>query len=529
MYRVLTSEIAQREHAFDIAYALMLEAAKSRHDAALYERTIQIASEARAGNSALKAARLWQQAMPESIDALRQTLGLELALERSDDASQTMRTLFKSTPVSELAALSAQLPAALQRVKPAPKRLSMAESALGAFVNDTQRGPYAHTVLGTLALQSQQKPQALAHAQAALDLQADNESAATLAVALLESGESKAQALVKHYLDSPSASPRVRFFYARQLLQENWLAPAFTQLEVLTQQHPEHREAWLLLGRLQLDRRSFDDALNSTQKAANETPEDELTQRAWMQLAEIAQTQRHWEEAQTWLTRITEPADELQWRYRRASLQAAQGHLQEGLKLIQSWPAQTDEQRLRRVWREVGLLRDFDAFDQAYAHLEEARKAFPDNNDLLYTQAMVAERMGKHQDMERLLRLHIEREPNDHQALNALGYSLADRGVRLDEAQTLIRAALSLAPNDPFVTDSLGWVLFRQGQFEAAERTLSQAWASRSDAEIAAHLGEVLWTSGQPERARRTWAQGLAMDPENKTLRQTLKRLQVEL
>ena len=529
MYRILTAEIAQREHAFDIAYALMLEAAKSRHEAELYQRAIQIASEARAGNSALSAARLWRQAMPESLDAIRQTLGLELALQRHDDAAKSIQTLFKATPVEDLAAVSSQLPAALQRVQPEAKRLALAEQSLGSFFNDPKRGAYAHTVLGTLALQSKNPTQALEHAQLALQSQANNAAAATLAVALLESGTPAAKPLVERYLNAPDAAPRVRFFFARQLLQDNQLAQAKAQLSVLTQQHPKHAEGWLLLGRLQFDQHQFDTAQASTQRALEHAGDEALTQRAWMQMAEIAQAQRRWDEANNWLLRITEPVDELQWRFRRAALAGAQGRIEEGLKLIQAWPAKDEAERLQRTWLEVRYLRDLNALDQAYARLAQARQDFPEDNDLLYTQAMVAERLGKHTDMESLLRLHMQREPRDHQALNALGYSLADRGERLDEAQTLIQAALSLAPGDPFVTDSLGWVLFRQGKLDQAVQVLSRAWESRSDAEIAAHLGEVLWAQGQAEQAKRVWAQGLALDPENATLRETLKRLRVAL
>ena len=531
MYRVLTAEIAQQAQVHDIAFGLMLEAAKSRQDDALYERAIAIASQARAGNSALKAAKLWRQNMPESINAMRQTLGLELALQRSDDAADSLKRLFKAMPLEDMPALATQLPAALQRLPDAAQRQRLAQEALRTLLNDPQRGAYAHAVLGTLAIQNQDLSGALQHAREGLALQADNASVATLAVALLEQGEDQAEALVLGHLDQAEASPRVRMFYVRQLLQSNWLAPAFDQLKTLTARHPDQRDAWLLLGRLELDRKRYDAAQSSTEKALGDADpqRDTVAQRALMQLAEIAQAQQQWDQAQAHLARITAPEDDLQWLYQRASLQAAQGDLPGALALLATWPAPDDDARLRRLWREVQLLREFEALDQAYARLASAREQFPNNNDLIYTQAMVAERLKRYDDMERLLRLHIEREPQDHQALNALGYSLADRGVRLVEAKTLIQAALSQVPQDPFVTDSLGWVLFRLGEHEQAIEVLQRAWASRSDAEIAAHLGEVLWTVGRQDEAKQTWAQGLALSPDNDTLRSTLRRLGVRL
>ncbi|MCB1994288.1 MAG: tetratricopeptide repeat protein, partial [Rhodoferax sp.] len=149
--------------------------------------------------------------------------------------------------------------------------------------------------------------------------------------------------------------------------------------------------------------------------------------------------------------------------------------------------------------------------------------------DLLYEQAMVAEKLDRLPDMERLLRRVIEIQPEHGHAHNALGYSLADRGVRLEEARTLIRKALDLMPGDPFITDSLGWVEFRLGNLDEAERLLRQAWASRPDTEIGAHLGEVLWAQGRQDEARRIWRQAQARDDANEVLRETLARLQVGL
>ena len=149
--------------------------------------------------------------------------------------------------------------------------------------------------------------------------------------------------------------------------------------------------------------------------------------------------------------------------------------------------------------------------------------------DLLYEQAMVAEKLDRLDDMERLLRRVIAIKPDHGHAHNALGYSLADRGLRLPEARDLVQRALELMPGDPFITDSLGWVEFRLGRLEEAERLLRQAWASRPDTEIGAHLGEVLWAHGKQDDARRIWRQAQDRDGGNEVLRETLARLQVGL
>jgi Flp pilus assembly protein TadD len=137
--------------------------------------------------------------------------------------------------------------------------------------------------------------------------------------------------------------------------------------------------------------------------------------------------------------------------------------------------------------------------------------------------------MGRLDDMERQLRKVIELKPDHHHAYNALGYSLADRGVRLPEAHQLVGKALQLAPNDPFITDSMGWVEFRMGNREEALRLLRRAHSARPDVEIAAHLGEVLWAMGQQDEARRVWRDARRRDGANEVLRETLARLKVDL
>lgn len=159
-------------------------------------------------------------------------------------------------------------------------------------------------------------------------------------------------------------------------------------------------------------------------------------------------------------------------------------------------------------------------------YLEQARELALDNTGLLYELAMTAEKTGELDLMESLLRQVIRIDSGFHNAYNALGYSFADRNIRLSEAYDLIREALNLKPNDPFITDSMGWVEFRAGNVDEALRLLQSAFDTGQDAEIAAHLGEVLWTKGQLQKARTVWEQGFKINPKNETLRETMKRFQ---
>ena len=175
---------------------------------------------------------------------------------------------------------------------------------------------------------------------------------------------------------------------------------------------------------------------------------------------------------------------------------------------------------------EVQLLREHRQWQTAYDLLADASA---NDVDLLYEQAMLAEKLNRLDDMEKLLRNVMQLDPSYHNAYNALGFSLADRNLRLDEAKQLIIKALTFAPDDPFITDSLGWVEFRLGNLDAALRYLQKAYKDRADAEIAAHLGEVLWKMKRQDEALKIWREGLNTAPNNETLQETLQRLKPAL
>ena len=192
-------------------------------------------------------------------------------------------------------------------------------------------------------------------------------------------------------------------------------------------------------------------------------------------------------------------------------------------------PAADDKQAADKLQSEAIVLREAGQIDRAYEAQSGAVKLQPDNDDYLYDKAMLAERLGRLDEMERELRSILARNPKNPQALNALGFSLADHNLRLEEAKSLIEQALALAPGDPFITDSLGWVEYRLGHPKRALELLREAMRKQPDPEIAAHLGEVLWKLGEHASARDAWRAGLRLKRDNATLNSTLKRFGVRL
>ena len=201
-----------------------------------------------------------------------------------------------------------------------------------------------------------------------------------------------------------------------------------------------------------------------------------------------------------------------------------QGALPQARALLAATTAGNEAQRMRLIQAEAELLRDAKDYAQAYQVLSAGLKTYPDSPDLLYDQAMMAEKINKLDVLETNLRRVIHIKPDEAQAYNALGYTLADRTTRLDEAVELLDKALSLAPDDPFILDSMGWAQYRKGNFERARTYLDRAYKVRPDPEIAAHLGEVLWAHGQRDDASTLWQSSLKTHPQNEVLQETLRR-----
>jgi tetratricopeptide (TPR) repeat protein len=250
---------------------------------------------------------------------------------------------------------------------------------------------------------------------------------------------------------------------------------------------------------------------------------------AYLALAQIAEQGKDFAKADGWLKRIDSQEDQLNAQFRRASILARQGKVEEARKLIRSQPEKSAQDARMKIAAEVQLLRESKQYRNAYDLLAEATARNPGDFDLVYDMAMMAEKLGHLDDMERLLRQVMAGKPDYQHAYNALGFSLAERNTRLGEARQLILKALEYAPADPFIIDSLAWVEYRAGNLAEALQLLQGAFKSRPDAEIAAHLGEVMWTLGRRDEALSIWKEGTQINAENETLLDTLKRLRVKL
>ena len=210
---------------------------------------------------------------------------------------------------------------------------------------------------------------------------------------------------------------------------------------------------------------------------------------------------------------------------RRARLLAEQGKMEQARAVLKNAKTEKEEERVQMSIAEAGLLREANRPQEAFDLLDSLLAEQPEQPDLMYETALLAERLGRLELMETRLRRLIELRPQNPQAYNALGYAFADRNERLAEAYTLIETALKLAPDDGFILDSMGWVLYRQGDLSGALAHLERSYAKRDDPEIAAHLGEVLWALGRKDDARLILLEAQKKHPDNEILSATIRKL----
>ena len=554
LYQLLIGEMSLNQGDAGTAYDWILDAARRTKDERLFRRAVDIALQARAGEQALAATRAWRLALPQSLDAMRLQLQVLLLLNRAEALAEPLRDLLAATPTAERPGLIAALPRFLQRASNPGLVARLLEDAFKPYRSGADTRVPVRLAMGHAWLEARDADRALALANEARALDPAAPGAALLAMELMRE-RPQAEALVLEYLARADAEPALRLAYVRLLTGSQRYVDAVPQLLLITQRQPELAPPYLSLGALYLELRQPKEGegallryleLVERQEAAQapaadssiaaDTEDDEAPPRAengrvqaWLMLAQAAQERGDLKAAEAWLAKIEDPQRALEVQSRRASILARQGKLAQARELIRSVPERRPDDARAKLVAEASLLREVKRWRDAYDVLASASQRFIDDADLIYEQAMMAEKLEKLDDMERLLRRVIAIKPDNAHAHNALGYSLADRQQRLPEARQLVQRALELSPGDPFITDSLGWVEFRLGNRSEAARLLRQAYSARPDTEIGAHLGEVLWSMGQRDEARKIWREASGRDATNDVLRETLARLRVDL
>ena len=530
LYRYTKAEMEFKQGQWQGAYLTMLALAQQTRDPRLARRAAEMALSARQGAEALVAVRLWRQLAPDSDEATQYFLGFAVVGEDLGEAEQIFAQRIKDAKPGARGLAMFQMQQFLLRARDKRAAFALEERVLQPYDNTLE----AHLILAQGAFGLGDNERARAEAQKALSVQPTSELAILTKAQVAENGEAAVKVLTDFLARHPDAH-EVRAAYARLLVDARNFDEGKRQFLILLKAQPDNIATLYALGVVSMqvnDLAGAEDYFKRFVAVLSEHPGDDRDpSKVLMILAQIEEERGAFDAAIEWLDKVdsNDSHVNLNARLKRAQLTARKGDVDGARKQLAELDAQEPADQAQITQADAQILREAGDTRAAFTVLENALKRFPNNPDLLYDYALAAEKLGKLDEMERSLRQVIAATPDNQHAYNALGYSLAERNVRLNEAYALIDKALKMAPGDPFIMDSMGWVQFRLGHLDEAEQLLRQAYALRGDPEIAVHLGEVLWVKGDKSGAQKIWQEAQAKDPKNDALKSTLARLNFSL
>ncbi len=516
LFKFLVAEVAGQRGAIGIAQSTYLDLARQTRDPRIARRAAEISLFARNQAGALEATRLWAGAEPDS-DRAQQTLAALLLNEgKLDEAEPILRELVKQDSANAFLHLAALMGKTqdTQAAQALVERLAAGYPTL----------PEARFAVAQAAANAGKLDASIDALKQADALRPGWEPAALLrAQVLAKTSRADALAFMRDFLAAHAGAREVRLAYARTLVNANQFPEAQAEFTRLTQDFPRNAEVSFAAGLLSLQMGDVAAARDLLMQTLEYNPREPDT--VYYYLGQASEQLKQADVAAAYYAKVQGGTYLVAARARQAAILARAGKMEEARALLSATEGESDAQSIRLIQAQAELFRNNRQHADEFAVLGTGLGRFPDAPDLLYDHAMAAEKIGKLDVLEADLRRVIALRPDDAQAYNALGYTLADRTDRLAEAVALLDKALALAPNDPYILDSVGWAQFRSGNLARAQEYLERAFKMRPDPEIAAHLGEVLWARGQRDEAGKLWQSSLQTHPQNEVLLETLHRL----
>lgn len=520
VYQVLLGEIALQRGDAELASQAYASLALRTRDLKALERAVEVAGHARRFDLAAEIAKLWLEVEPKSVRAQQLLSGVLLMSNQLTALEPQLARMLES----DKEALGANLLSLNRMLSRNPDRRAvfrLIEKLCAPYFGIAE----AHYATARAAASAGERQRALAEASRALELRNDWEMAAQLEAQLLAQ-DSVAQgiAALQRFVTRHPGAAEARLQLARALIGEKRFAEARVHFDRLLKDSPNNAEAVFPAAILALQQNDAERAERHLKHLLNLDFSDFSIVHYY--LGRIAEEAKHGDTAIEHYDQVKTGEHILSARLGATRILAGRGQFEEARRHLHGTETTSVADRTQLRLAEAQLLRDAKKPAEAFALLEEALTEQPEQPELLYEAAMIAERLNRFDVLEAHLRRLIELQPDSAQAYNALGYSLAERNLRLPEAFELISTALRLSPGDPFILDSMGWILYRQGDFPGALNHLEQAYKERFDPEIAAHLGEVLWKMGRKDEARRTWQEAQKKHPDNEALTTLIKKFE---
>ena len=517
LYQLLVAEVAGYRGDFATAMAKYLEMAVETRDPGVASRAARLAVYLQDDAAALAAAQVWVEVEPDSLDAQRQA------------ASQLIRVGDLEQAIVHMAAIRALGGVAnfdIFAYHSAELDQSARDGLLAAIDRMLQDYPADSQLLFSQAVLLEQNGR-FAEALEITDqllLSESNVNIVILKVNILKNSDRVAQALrfLAARLDSDEDSRRTRLLYARLLYESDRLADARQQYELILKQAPKDGDILLALALIALEQNHVRVAQDYL---AQMVRWDQRVGEAHFYLGNVAEQENDWVTAVREYKLAGGGYEYLPAQARIASILIDQQRTSEALNHLATERRDHPEHFQPLIMIEVQLLGEYGMSDELFSLLDHIIAQDPENIELLYYRAMAGERFDRLDILERDLLRVLALDPENAEAMNALGYSLADRTDRYAEALALIQRALLIRPQEPAFIDSLGWVQYRLQNYEEAVIQLRRALALFENDEVAAHLGEVLWVQGERAEALEVWNKALELVPDSEPLKQVIERL----
>ena len=517
LYQFMFAEVAATRGQMPLSVAAYLDLAKTTRDPGIAKRAAEVALNARQYDAALAATRLWVELEPNSAGAQQMAVTLAAAFGRIDEVGLHLPRALALDPE--------HAPSLMMRLNRLLARISDKAAAYKVVADASEpypKMPEAHFARAQAAYAAKEMARAQADVDAALALRPDWEYAILFRALLVQSDPPAVIAVLQPFVKANPEASDARLGLARALVAERRFEDALAEFKQVLALQPNNPDVIYATGLLSMQAHDYETAEIQLRRLVDMNYAESNLVRTY--LGQIAEEKKDFKAAAEWYAGVTPGAQYMPAQARAAHLTARLGDLDGARAMLRKVKPADEAGQVQLILAEASLLREANRNEEAYAFLNKSLAEQPSQPDLLYETGLAADRLQKFDAAEQHWQKLIKIKPDHAHAYNALGYSMADRGVRLDEAQQLIDKALALMPDDPFILDSKGWVLFRKGDMQGALEALQKAFSRRQDPEIAAHLGEVLWAMGRQSDARKVWGDAARANPDNEALAATIKK-----
>ena len=512
LFMLLTAEIAGQRGQYDVALEGYMEAAKRVDDPRFAERAAMIAMYMKDGGKTNEAVSLWLKQDSKNLTARKIAAITALRANNSELAADHLSAILKLDPAGFEASVI-EIANAMQK----EGKLTSVRDALNSIALKNPDKAVIYYIQSILAMQLKDNALAEMNVERALKLHPDWDKALIFQaqIAVMSGNLDKAKVVLRNAALKYPDNVKIKKMLAQVLIKQESFEEAGEVYQSIIAINPKDDESLFALGlvNLQLDRDGK--AEDSFKKMLDRV---EWKDRASFYLGKIEEKKGHSEKALTWYDKVTDGPFVFEASIGAVSLLAKNKQFIEAESRLNQLQGQFPKQKLRLTLLQAELYSQQKLYQKAFDYLTAALTDLPEQKELLYTRALTAERIGRLDILEADLKKILIKNPDNAEALNALGYTLLDMPGRYSEAEKYLQHALQLNPNEAVIMDSYGWLQFRLGNASKALEYLEKAYSKQPENEIAAHLSEVLWALGRKDEAKKLFSRAIKEAPDDEYL-----------